>query len=138
MWKFLVDIATNYIKKNLLPRLDIHPAAQAIITKSVNLGEEIKDIYTDGDKNNKAQLERLWDQNCEEVLVLGIRGVTPLAVKNPHVRKRVLAVLSQAVDDIKKDDEVMVLDLVEALQEKSKNTLAGMTPISKAKKVTSK
>lgn len=132
MWKVLVDIAINYIKKNLIPKLDIHPAHSAFIEKGVEMGTKIKDIYTDNIEDNKRQLSQLWDQNCEEILALGIRGAMPLAIKNPHVKKRVVAVLSQAIDDIMKDDEVSVLDLVEAIHVKQN------APIEAAKKLTTK
>lgn len=113
-----MDFALNLIRKQLLPRVNWHPAPTALLEKSVDLSEKIKDIFTDDIENNKGQLSQLWDQECIEVLALGVRGVGSLVKRDNNAKQKVLAILSSAIDDIRKDDELKILEVVSALESK--------------------
>lgn len=112
MWKLLVDIGIQYVRKNLLGKLNLHPAFYALLDKALEMAERVKDIFTDGDKNNKAQLETLWDAECVEILSLSLRGVGALVKKDNAAKQRVLAILANAIDDIQEDDSQTVMQVV--------------------------
>lgn len=112
MWKLLLDFAFRSIRKHLIPRIDLHPGQKAFVEKAVEIGEKTKDIYTDGDKDNKAQMAQLWEAECEEVLVVATRGAASFAQRDSQAKKRILAILAEAIDHIRDDDEGNVLKLV--------------------------
>ena len=114
MWKLLLDFAFSTIRKHLIGRLDLHPAQNAFVEKAVAIGERTKDVYTDKDPDNKAQMAKLWEEECEEVLVLSVRGAASFAKSSSMAKKRVLAILAQAIDDIQEDDQGTALKLVAA------------------------
>lgn len=112
MWKMLLPMAFGFIRKFLLPMVKLHPAHYALADFTVTLGDKVVGVYTDGDKNNGPQLERLWNESCEELLVLGVRGTAALVKKDSAAKQRVLALLSEAIDEIMEDDASTVSKMV--------------------------
>lgn len=127
MWKLLLDFAFQQIRKQLLPRIDVLPGQKAFIEKAVEFGEKTKDVYTDNDPNNRAQMAALWEQECEEVLVLSVRGAAAFAKRDSTFKKKALAILAAAIDDIQEDDEQPVLKLVSETSKRIYNPLANKT-----------
>lgn len=127
MWRILVDIGINYIRKNLLGKLNLHPAFYALLDKALEMAEQVKSILTDSDKNNKGQLETLWDEQCVEILSLSLRGVGALVKKDNQAKQRVLAILANAIDDIQEDDSQTVMQVVSSNPSRIYNPLAKQT-----------
>lgn len=113
MWKILLDFALNLVRKQLLPRISWHPAPTALLEKGIELAEKVKDIFTDDVENNKGQLSVLWDQECVEVLALGVRGVASAVKRDNAVKQKVVAILADALDDIMEDDKIHAVALLD-------------------------
>lgn len=100
-WQVLAKIGFDYIRKNLLSRIQFsNQYFGTLFLKIADMGEESIDRLTDNEPDDAAQLKQLLDENIEEIIVLVNAGAVT-EIRNDETRIRVIAILEDTCDKLK-------------------------------------
>lgn len=105
MWKLLVNIGIDYVRKHLLPRLKLNAVLLALFDRILLMGEQAVERVTDSNPDNATQLRKLLEENYEELLS-GLLAGGATAIKDSAARQRILAILTGALQQLKEPDPV--------------------------------
>lgn len=99
-WQVLTAIGFNYVKKNLLPRIQLaNPFFATIMHKAVDMGEEAIGLLTDNEKDDKAQMKQLLKDHYEELVMLATVGAVN-EINDDEARIRVIAILKNTCEEL--------------------------------------
>lgn len=105
MWKILVNIGMDYVRRHLLPRIHVNPVLTGLFDRLLIIAGMAVDRITDSDPNNKAQLEQLWRDNVEEIISAVLAGGIT-AIRDAGTKERVICILQDAAAQLEKQPVV--------------------------------
>ena len=99
----LVQIAIDFLKSNLLPKLNINQVFKSLVDKVIIIIQELILVFTDSDKDNAAQLRSVWQRHYVELLAIVLSGAS-MAIKDINVKSKIIAVLKATLDKLESDE----------------------------------